>query len=75
MKGTSTKMYLYVLVYSKTNLFIIIGVVIKTHKPIPLQEIEMTGGGKPPDRNTEMKFAFLSTETTPDYRSLDVRFL
>ncbi|XP_021955070.1 coronin-2B isoform X3 [Folsomia candida] len=45
------------------------GVVVKTHKPIPLQEIEMTS--KPPDRNTEMKFAFLSQETTPDYRSLD----
>ncbi|XP_035708498.1 coronin-2B isoform X4 [Folsomia candida] len=47
------------------------GVVVKTHKPIPLQEIEMTS--KPPDRNTEMKFAFLSQETTPDYRSLDSR--
>jgi len=45
-------------------------VVVKTHKAIPLQEIEMTS--RPLDKNNEMKFAFLSHETIPDYRSVDV---
>lgn len=44
---------------------------MKTHKPVPLKDIEMTGPGNV-DRNNEMKFAFLSHETNPDYRSLDV---
>jgi hypothetical protein len=45
-------------------------VIVKTHKAVPLQEIVMTS--QPLDKNNEMKFAFLSHETSPDYRSVDV---
>lgn len=31
-------------------------------------------GQKMTDRNNDMKFAFLSQETVPDYRTLDVSF-
>lgn len=48
------------------------GVVVKTHKPVSYQGIDLAN--KMTDRNNDMKFAFLSQETVPDYRTLDVSF-
>jgi len=45
---------------------------VKTHKPMHLRLSEISNG--PTDRNNEMKFAFLSHETNPDYRPMDVSF-
>jgi len=44
------------------------GVSVKTHKPQAFVSNEATRN----DTNYRMKFAFLSKETVPDYRPLDV---
>lgn len=46
----------------------ILGVSVKTHKPQAFVSNEATRN----DTNYRMKFAFLSKETVPDYRPLDV---
>lgn len=46
-----------------------LGVSVKTHKPQAFVSNEATRN----DTNYRMKFAFLSKETVPDYRPLDVR--
>ncbi|CAG7835248.1 unnamed protein product [Allacma fusca] len=45
------------------------GVVVKTHKPVFTKPADYNGATI--DRNNEKKFAFLSQETVPDYRTLD----
>lgn len=46
----------------------LLGVSVKTHKPQAFVSNEATRN----DTNYRMKFAFLSKETVPDYRPLDV---
>lgn len=46
----------------------ILGVSVKTHKPQAFVSNEATRN----DTNYRMKYAFLSKETVPDYRPLDV---
>lgn len=48
-----------------------LGISVKTHKPQAFVSNEATRN----DTNYRMKFAFLSKETTPDYRPLDVNKL
>lgn len=50
-------------------LVIFIGVSVKTHKPQAFVSNEATRN----DTNYRMKYAFLSKETVPDYRPLDVK--
>lgn len=45
-----------------------LGVSVKTHKPQAFVSNDATRN----DTNYRMKFAFLSKETVPDYRPLDV---
>ena len=40
---------------------------IKTHRPLPMRPSDMSS-----DKNAEKKYAFLSMETRPDYRPLEV---
>ena len=43
---------------------------MKTHKPVFPKPADFNGTTL--DRNNERKFAFLSQETVPDYRTMDV---
>jgi len=49
-------------------MYCVSGVSVKTHKPQAFVPNEATRN----DTNYRMKFAFLSKETVPDYRPLDV---
>ena len=40
---------------------------IKTHRPLPMRPSDISS-----DKNAEKKYAFLSMETRPDYRPLEV---
>ncbi|KAK4313656.1 hypothetical protein Pmani_015011 [Petrolisthes manimaculis] len=43
------------------------GMTIKTHRPLPLRASESSS-----DKNADKKYAFLSRETRPDYRPMEV---
>lgn len=47
--------------------YFLLGMTIKTHRPLPLRPTESSS-----DKNADKKYAFLSRETRADYRPMEV---